>query len=384
MRSRCGKVSISAHAPVTICCSPRTDQGEVGRPPKTLRQVAFGVATFDMHIGNDTSFTLQQTGYLGGQVPRQADGSTNRTLGSYTNSQQSRWVDEHPNSDWREIRERGGLAHRGDLVQGPNGDLWSILFQLIDERSGVTDFIKVKSPLEDAGPSVIKQNKIAFHHMLANSLAGVVAEDLNLERKAKWAERVGVGGGETIGFGASGHLGQEKRGWRHLRTRPSVGGRNNMHAVCFQPRWWTSWPTKAIYLHVTTKVCDAKFAMCTEHTSNSDFGAVTLVCHGQTLPRSSPNSKIRKDSSSTRLQETRHGLDQSGARNKTTSKHDEKELLHCTSLGYRATSSAHTVTRNITLCLFLLSLNLISHTLINVVTTPFLKLPSRVAKVIMF
>ena len=54
--------------------------------------------------------------------------------------------------------------------------------------------------------------------MLANSLAVVVAEeaarrllpDLNLERKAKWAERVGIGGGETIGFGASGHLGQEK------------------------------------------------------------------------------------------------------------------------------------------------------------------------------
>ena len=68
-----------------------------------------------------------------------------------------------------------GIAHRGDLVQGPNGDLWSILFQLIDERSGVTDFIKVKSHLEDAGPSVIKQNKIAFHHMLANSLADVVA-----------------------------------------------------------------------------------------------------------------------------------------------------------------------------------------------------------------
>ena len=66
---------------------------------------------------------------------------------------------------------------------------------------GVTDVIKVKSHLEDAGPSVTKQNKIAFHHMLANSLADVVAEeaakrllpDLNLERKAKKAERIGVG-----------------------------------------------------------------------------------------------------------------------------------------------------------------------------------------------
>ena len=93
------------------------------------------------------------------------------------------------------------IAHRSDLEQGPQGDLWSILFHLIDERSGVADVIKVKSHLEDEGPSVIKQNKIGFHQRLANSLADVVAEeaaerllpDLNLERKAKKAERVGIG-----------------------------------------------------------------------------------------------------------------------------------------------------------------------------------------------
>ena len=170
-----------------------------------------------MHIGNDTSFTLQHTGYLGGQVP-----------GKQTVPRAELWgaiqilskVDGKTNIqipiDAKYVTR--GIAHRGDLVQGPNGDLWSILFQLIDERSGVTDFIKVKSHLEDAGPSVIKQNKIAFHHMIANSLADVVAEeaakrllpDLNLERKAKWAER------------------------RYLRTRPSGSGRSNMHADCFQ------------------------------------------------------------------------------------------------------------------------------------------------------
>ena len=32
--------------------------GRSRKTPQTLRQVAFGVATFDMHIGNDTSFTL--------------------------------------------------------------------------------------------------------------------------------------------------------------------------------------------------------------------------------------------------------------------------------------------------------------------------------------
>ena len=68
----------------------------------------------------------------------------------------------------------------------------AIFFHLIDGRSRHTDDTKVESHLEDVGPPAIKQNKIAFHHMLAN-LADVVAEeaakrllpDTNLERKAK-------------------------------------------------------------------------------------------------------------------------------------------------------------------------------------------------------
>ena len=89
---------------------------------QTLRQVAFGVATFDVHISNDTSFTLQHTGYLGGaiQILSKVDGKTNIQIPI-----DAKYVTR-------------GIAHRGDLVQGPNGDLWSILFQLIDERSGVT------------------------------------------------------------------------------------------------------------------------------------------------------------------------------------------------------------------------------------------------------
>ena len=111
-------------------------------------------------------------------------------MGSHPNPQPCRREVEHPNSDWCEIRD-----------EGHHGDLWSILFHLIDERSGVTDVIKVKSHWGDVGPSVITQNKIGFHHMLANSLADVVAEeaakrllpDLNLERNAKKAERIGIG-----------------------------------------------------------------------------------------------------------------------------------------------------------------------------------------------
>ena len=98
---------------------------EVGRLPQTLRQVAFGVATFDMHIGNDTSFTLQQTSFLGGQVP-----------GKQTVPRAELWgaiqilskVDGKSNIqtpiDAKYVTR--GIAHRGDLVQGPNGDLWLI------------------------------------------------------------------------------------------------------------------------------------------------------------------------------------------------------------------------------------------------------------------
>ena len=63
--------------------------------------------------------------------------------------------------------------------------------------SGVADVIKVKSHLEDVGYHA-KQDRLPPH---ANSLADVVAEeaakrllpDLNLERKAKKAERIGIG-----------------------------------------------------------------------------------------------------------------------------------------------------------------------------------------------
>ena len=74
----------------------------------------------------------------------------------------------------------------------------------------------------------------------------------------------------------------------------------------------------------------------------------------------------------------------SGERSKTSSKHDEKESYHCTSLGGQEIQCAHSHPEHHPLPVSLLRLNLISHTLINVVTTPFLKLPSRVAKVIMF
>ena len=167
--------------------------------PNPVRQVAFGVATFSLQPLSETSFKLLRTGFLGGQVPGRQTVPRAELWGAI---QILSRVDGKSNIqipiDAKYVTR--GIAHRGDLEQGPNGDLWSILFQVIDERSGVTDVIKVKSHLEDVGPSVITQNKIGFHHMFANSLADVAEEaakrlllDLNLERKAKKAERVGIG-----------------------------------------------------------------------------------------------------------------------------------------------------------------------------------------------
>ena len=183
--------------------------------PKSVRQVAFGVATFSMQILSDTSFKLLRTGFLGGQVPGRQTVLRAELLGPI---QILSRFDETTNIqipiDAKYVTR--GIGHSGDLEQGPNGELWSILFQLTDERSGVTDVIKVKSHLEDEGPSIITQNKIGFHHVLANSLAVVLAEeaaerllpDLNLERKAKKAERVWNRGCGTSGAGTSRHMGQ--------------------------------------------------------------------------------------------------------------------------------------------------------------------------------
>ena len=97
-----------------------------------------------------------------------------------------------------------------------------------------------------------------------------------------------------------------------------------------------------------------------------------------------PIPKQEKTSSSTRQQETRITFSTNLANATKRPANMMRKNSFIALLWVIGTSSAHTVTRNITLCLLLLSLNLISHTLINVVITPFLKLPSRVAKVTRF
>ena len=90
--------------------------------PKSLRQVAFGVAPFSLQPLSDTSFKLLRTGFLGGEV-----------LGRQTVPRAELWgaiqilsrIDEKSKiqlpMDAKYVTR--GMAHRGDLEQGPNGDL---------------------------------------------------------------------------------------------------------------------------------------------------------------------------------------------------------------------------------------------------------------------
>ena len=113
---------------------------------------------------SDFSFELQQAGFLGGQVPKKQTVPRAELCGSIQ-------VLSRLPIDAMYVTK--GVTHRSELEQGPNEDLWSKLFQFIDEHTGNTNILDVKSHLDDAGPAAIKQKKIEVH---ANSLADVVAE----------------------------------------------------------------------------------------------------------------------------------------------------------------------------------------------------------------
>ena len=277
--------------------------------PKSVRRVAFGVATFSLQPLSDTSFNLLRSGFLGGQVPgRQKVPRAELWRAIQILSR----IDEKSNIqipiDAKYVTR--SIAHRVDLEQGPNGDFWSIFFQLIDGRSGVPDVIKVKSHLEDDGPSVIAQNKIGFHHMLANSLADVVAEeaaerllpDLNLERKAKKAERVGIGVAKSLALvqadiwakrGAAGDICELEP----LVVAEETSTRSAIEKVVDEL------VQQGHFLIRHNRGLKSRLATCTAPTDNSVSGTELLVSRGHVQSKSYPNSEIRKDSTTSALRQ---------------------------------------------------------------------------------
>ena len=77
--------------------------------------------------------------------------------------------------------------------------MWSMLFHLIDHRSGITLLFKIKSHLDEAGPAAIKSRQIRIDHLIGNMFAdavadmagGVVKPDLNIVSSAQWSNRFG-------------------------------------------------------------------------------------------------------------------------------------------------------------------------------------------------
>ena len=231
-----------------------------------------------------------------------------------------------------------GIAHRGDLEQGPNGDLWSILFQLIDERSGVTDFNKVKSHLEDAGPNKtrslsttcsqtpwqtwwLRKRQNACHPICTwnvkprglNVSEFGVAKRLALVQADIWAKRREVGDiceldlllveETTCTRTAFSTLVDELAHQGHLLVRHNKGLRCkacNGYRAYKQFRFWSSHP-------------------CVPRPN-----AAAVISQFKNKKRQHINTSAGNSC---------HVLGQSGERSKTSSKHDEKELYHCTSLG---------------------------------------------------
>ena len=70
-----------------------------------------------------------------------------------------------------------GTCERNDLRSGEYGDLWSILFDFIDNRAGQTEFTKIKSHLDDVGPPAIQRGLARFDQLVGNTLADEVADE---------------------------------------------------------------------------------------------------------------------------------------------------------------------------------------------------------------
>ena len=105
--------------------------------PKSLRKVAFGVATFSLHVLRGSSFEVQRIGFLGGQVPgRQTVPRADLWGAIQALSRVNEKTNIQLSIDAKYVTK--GVTQTGELEYGPNGDLWSSLFRLIDGRSGIT------------------------------------------------------------------------------------------------------------------------------------------------------------------------------------------------------------------------------------------------------
>ncbi len=69
-----------------------------------------------------------------------------------------------------------GMGARGELLRSPNGDLWAVLYQLLDNRDGPVTATKVKSHVLDEDAPGILAGRHDVEHVIGNELADAAAE----------------------------------------------------------------------------------------------------------------------------------------------------------------------------------------------------------------
>ena len=179
--------------------------------------------------------------------------------------------------------------------------------------------------------------------MHANSLADVVAEeaakrllpDLNLERKAKWAERVGIGVAKRLALVQADIWAKRSEAGDVYELDPLLVE----ETTCTR----TAFSTLVDDLKVRhnkglrCKACnvyraDRQFRLWSSHPCVPRPHAAAVISQFQNKKRQLINKSAGNSC---------HVLDHSDARKKKSSNHDERELLHCTSLGYRGIQCTH-------------------------------------------
>ncbi len=69
-----------------------------------------------------------------------------------------------------------GLSRRGDRFRGANGDLWTILARIIDDRAGETSISKVKSHVLEEQLEQVANRQHCWRHVVGNELADASAD----------------------------------------------------------------------------------------------------------------------------------------------------------------------------------------------------------------
>jgi hypothetical protein len=166
--------------------------------PKSITQVGFGAVTFEFVPTDADDFKLRGLACIGGQVPGRQTVPRAELWGAIqTLIRVSPQVDFDLGIDASYVTK--GVLNRHALEMSLNGDLWNIFFEILDSRTGNTNIFKIKSHLDEEGPSVIMQKRIRFDHLIGNTLADEVAgaaverckPDLNKISKARRCERHG-------------------------------------------------------------------------------------------------------------------------------------------------------------------------------------------------